>query len=91
VGVGVLGLSRRLPHRQGHESLMDLSEKPFQGIGRAQFDVNPSNTDFEPGGHFKKAQPDLADGGMFQLSASQHQARRVLINKWAKAENQSRS
>ena len=49
---------------------MDLGEKLFEGIGRAQFDVDPADADFEPGGNFKKPQPDLANRGMFQLAAS---------------------
>ena len=49
---------------------MDFGEKPFEGIGRAQFDVDSPDADFEPGGNFKKPQPDLADGGMFQFAAS---------------------
>ena len=48
---------------------MDLGEKLFEGIGRAQFDVDPPDADFEPGGNFKKPQPDLANGGMCQLAA----------------------
>ena len=51
---------------------MDVGEKLFERIGRAQFDVDPPDADFEPGGNFKKPQPDLANGGMFQLAASQH-------------------
>jgi len=50
---------------------MDLGEEPFEGIGRAKFDLNSPDTDFEPGGNFKKPQPDQANGGMFQLSVSQ--------------------
>ena len=64
------GLSWRWPDSQSPESMMDLGEKPFEGIGRAQFDVDPPDADFEPGGNFKKPQPDLADGGMFQFAAS---------------------
>ena len=49
---------------------MDLGEKLFEGIGRAQFDVDPADADFEPGGNFKKPPPNLANRGMFQLAAS---------------------
>ena len=64
-GVGTLkeGLIRRWLDSQGSEPMMDLGEKPFERIGRAQFDVDPPNADFEPGSNFKKPQPDLADCG----------------------------
>jgi hypothetical protein len=39
---------------------MDLGEKLFEGIGRAQFDVDSPHADFELGGNFKKPQPDRA-------------------------------
>lgn len=52
--------------------MMDLGEQPFEGIGRAQFDMDPPDADFEAGGNFKKPQPDLTNGGMFEFGASQH-------------------
>lgn len=50
--------------------MMDLGELPFEGIGRAQFDVDPPDADFEASGNFKEPQPDLANGSMLQLGAS---------------------
>jgi hypothetical protein len=42
--------------------MMDLGERPFEGIGRAQFEVDSPDADFEPGGNFKKAQPARSFG-----------------------------
>ena len=66
------GLSQRWLDGQSPESMMNLGEQPFEGIGRAQFDMDPSHADFEAGGNFKKPQPDLTNGGMFEFGTSQN-------------------
>ena len=45
--------------------MMNLCEKPFEGIGRAKFDVDAPDADFEASGNFEKPQPDLANRGTF--------------------------